>query len=140
MRQTCLEKYGVESFSQTNEFAKYHRKQIEYDSLTFDSSWEVTVYQYCKENNIPCEYQPNITFEYEYGGKEHYYHPDFLINGKIYEVKGDQFFDGDKMINPYDRTQDGLYEAKHQCMIKNNIIILNNISNEVINKILKGVA
>ena len=27
------------------------------------------------------------------------------------------------MINPYDRTQDGLYEAKHQCMIKNDVII-----------------
>lgn len=35
-------------------------------------------------------------------------------------------------------TKDELHEAKHQCMIKNNIIILNNISNEVINKILKG--
>ena len=46
------------------------------------------------------------------------------VDGKLYEVKGDQFFDGDKMINPYDRSQDGLYEAKHQCMIKNNIIIL----------------
>ena len=121
---TCVEKYGYEHYVQSPGFAKYHRKQIEYDSLTFDSSWEVTVYQYCKENNIPCEYQPNITFEYEYGGKEHYYHPDFLINGKLYEVKGNHFFDGDKMINPYDRTQDGLYEAKHQCMIKNNIIIL----------------
>ena len=137
-KKTCLEKYGVESFSQTNEFAKYHRKQIEYNGLTFDSSWEIIVYQYCKENNIPCEYQPDITFEYEYDGKKHYYHPDFLINGKLYEVKGGQFFDGNKMINPYDRTQDGLYEAKHQCMIKNDVIILNNISNEVINKILKG--
>ena len=128
---TCVEKYGYEHYVQSPEFAKYHRKQIEYDSLTFDSSWEVTVYQYCKENNIPCEYQPNITFEYEYGGKEHYHHPDFLINGKLYEVKGNHFFDGDKMINPYDRTQDGLYEAKHQCMIKNNIIILkeNDIKN-----------
>ena len=124
MRQTCLERYGVESFSQTNDFAKYHRKQIEYDGITFDSSWEVIVYKYCKENNIFCEYQPDITFEYEYDGKKHYYHPDFLINGKLYEVKGEQFFEGDKMINPYDRTQDGLYEAKHQCMIKNNIIIL----------------
>ena len=138
VRKTCIEKYGVENYAQTNEFAKYHRKQIEYDGLTFDSSWEVTVYQYCKENNIPCEYQPNITFEYEYDGKKHYYHPDFLIDGQLYEVKGDQFFDGDKMINPYDRTQDELYEAKHQCMIKNDVIILNNISNEVINKILKG--
>ena len=28
------------------------------------------------------------------------------------------------MINPYDRSQDVLYESKHQCMKDNNIIIL----------------
>ena len=27
--------------------------------------------------------------QYEYDGKVHTYHPDFLINGKVYEVKGD---------------------------------------------------
>ena len=27
------------------------------------------------------------------------------------------------MINPYDRSQDNIYEAKHQCMIKNNVKI-----------------
>lgn len=56
----------------------------------------------------------------------HKYHPDFLINDKLYEVKGDQFFEGNKMICPYDRNnyKDELAEAKHQCMIKNNIIIL----------------
>jgi hypothetical protein len=123
-RETCKEKYGVEYYTQTSEFAKYHRKQIEYDSITFDSSWEVIVYKYCKENNIPCEYQPNIQFEYEYDGKKHIYQPDFLINGKLYEVKGSQFFDGNKMINPYNRKLDIREESKHQCMIKNNIIIL----------------
>ena len=116
----------MENYAQTNEFTKYHRKQIEYDDLTFDSSWEVIVYQYCKENNIPCEYQPDITFEYEYGGKEHYYHPDFLINGKLYEVKGDHFFDGDKMICPFDRSKDELFEAKHQCMLHNSVIFIRN--------------
>ena len=28
------------------------------------------------------------------------------------------------MQNPFDHSQDGLYEAKHQCMLKNNIKIL----------------
>lgn len=74
----------------------------------------------------PCEYQPDIQFEYEYDGKKHIYQPDFLINGKIYEVKGDQFFEDDKMINPYDRTFDGLFESKHQCMLNNGVIILRN--------------
>lgn len=124
MKQTCLEKYGVESYSQTNEFASKRRKRIEYNNLTFDSSWEVVVYQYYQKNNISCEYQPEVNFEYYYNGEKHYYQPDFLIDGKLYEVKGDQFFDGDKMINPYDRNQDDLFEAKHQCMISNNVIIL----------------
>ena len=42
----------------------------------------------------------------------------------MYEVKGDQFFEGDKMINPFDRSQDGLFDMKHQCMIENNVVIL----------------
>lgn len=137
MKQSTFQKYGVDSFSQTNEFAKYHRKQIEYNGLTFDSSWEVKVYQYCKENSIPCEYQPNIQFEYEYDGKTHIYQPDFLINGKLYEVKGDQFFDGDKMICPYNRSQDGLYEEKHQCMKDNGIIIIKKKNINTLSNIIK---
>ena len=123
-KQTNLKKYGKEFYTQTHECHKKRRKRISYDNLTFDSSWEVKVYQYCKENNISCIYQPDIQFIYEYQGKEHVYQPDFLINDKLYEVKGDQFFEGDKMINPFDRSQDGLFEMKHQCMIENNVVIL----------------
>ena len=133
MKITCLERYGKEYYSQTEDFTLKKQKKYQYSDIQFDSSWEVKVYQYCKENNIPCEYQPDITFEYEYDGKKHYYHPDFLINGKLYEVKGEQFFEGDKMICPYNRNEykDGLTEAKHQCMIKNGVIILrkNDIKN-----------
>ena len=41
------------------------------------------------ENNIGFEYQPSISFEYEYDGKVHTYHPDFKVGDKIFEVKGD---------------------------------------------------
>ena len=34
-----------------------------------------------------------------------------------------------KMICPYDRTQDDIYEAKYQCMIKNNIKLF--LSNDI---------
>ena len=125
-KNTCIEKYGVENYSQTVEFSSKRRKRIKYNNLMFDSSWEVEVYMYCKENKIDCVYQPKVSFEYFYDGKKHRYHPDFLINGKLYEVKGDHFFDGDKMICPYNRNDymDGLFEAKHQCMLKNGVIIL----------------
>lgn len=121
---TNQRKYGCIHYCQTHEYHKKHRKRIEYDDTFFDSSWEVEVYKFCQEHNIECVYQPSIQFEYEYGGEIRIYQPDFLINGRLYEVKGDQFFDGDKMINPYDRTQDGIYESKHQCMIDNGVIIL----------------
>lgn len=134
-RQTCLERYGVPSYSQTHESATKRKKRVNFDNLTFDSSWEVIVYQYCQEHNIPCEYQPNVKFTYEYEGKTHVYQPDFIINGKICEVKGEHFYDGDKMICPFDRTQDGLFEAKHQCMIQNNVIV---IRQEDINKLKNG--
>ena len=124
MRNTCKERYGYEYYAQSPEFQKYHKKRVEYDGLTFDSSWEVIVYQYCKKYNKEFEYQPNIQLEYEYDNKKHYYQPDFLIDGQLYEVKGDQFFEGDKMINPYNRGQDELIESKYQCIIKNNVIIL----------------
>lgn len=125
IKQTCLDKYGVEHYSQTDEFAKQRRKRIAYDNLTFDSSWEVEVYKYCKEHNLQCIYQPNVKFKYVFSNKTRYYHPDFLIKGKLYEVKGDHFFKEDgTMQNPFNHAQDAAYEAKHQCMIINNVVIL----------------
>ena len=123
-QETCLNRYNVRSFSQTREFAIKRSKKIIYNDISFDSSWEVIVYKYCEKNNLSYEYQPEIQFKYYYNDKQHIYQPDFLIEGKLYEVKGDHFFEGDKMINPYDRTQDGLFESKHQCMLDNNVIIL----------------
>lgn len=31
------------------------------------------------------------------------------------------------MCNPFDHSQDALYEAKHQCMLNNNVRILKEI-------------
>lgn len=123
-KKKCQEKYGAEHYSRTHECATRRKKRVEYGGLTFDSSWEVIVYKFCHENNIPCVYQPDVQLTYVCDGIEHVYQPDFLINNQLYEVKGDQFFEGDKMINPYDRSQDPLFESKHQCMIQNGVIIL----------------
>lgn len=105
----------------------------------FDSTWEIIVYDFLAEHNIPFEYQPEISIPYEFNGTHHTYHPDFIVNDRIYEVKGDNFFrineitGKEEMFCPY-RDEDwsdekyewmcGLYEAKHQCMIVNNVEIL----------------
>ena len=108
--------------------------------VRFDSKWEITVFMFCRNNNIDCIYQPKVKFSYGHNGKQHTYHPDFLINGRIYEVKGDYFFSYDQklerevMICPiwmkkrvsYDTYIDlcAKYESKHQCMIANDVVIL----------------
>ena len=139
---TCVEKYGVEWYTQSNDYHKnkHHKyKSEKYPGFTFDSTWEIKVYEFCRDNNISIEYQPTISFEYKYDGRIWTYHPDFRINDKIYEVKGDQFFrinestGKEEMFLPY-RNPDwsdeqyewmcGKFEAKHQCMLNNGVIIL----------------
>ena len=141
-KQTNLERYGVENYAQSNEYHKKEHKRYtnpKYPYMTFDSSWEFIVYDFLLENKINFEYQPPISISYEYKGTKHTYHPDFLVNGKIYEVKGDNFFrinessGKEEMFCPY-RNKDwsnekyewmcGLYEAKHQCMNENGVAIL----------------
>jgi hypothetical protein len=125
-KKTNLEKYGFSSPIQNYEIQKRSKMRYFYDNKCFDSSPEIALYIYLKDNHIDFEYQPNVRFEYlNEDSNIHYYFPDFRIEDKFYEIKGDQFFDeNNKMINPYDRSQDIIYESKQKCMIKNNIIIL----------------
>ena len=142
MRETILKKHGVEYYSQTEEYhKKVHKKYSnpKYPGMTFGSSWEFLVYDFLLENHIDFEYQPAISLPYGYQGTQHTYHPDFRVGDRIVEVKGDNFFrinedtKKEEMFCPYrdkdwsDEKYDwmcGLYEAKHQCMIQNDVIIL----------------
>lgn len=125
-KQTNLERYGVEYTSQNRDIRLKQQTRYMYNNIHFDSSPEIALYIYLKDNHIDFEYQPDVSFEYlNEDSNIHYYFPDFRIEDKFYEIKGDQFFDeNNKMINPYDRSQDILYESKQKCMIDNNIIIL----------------
>lgn len=130
LQRTCLEKYGVRSYSQTNEFAKKIHHSSELNNIKFDSSWELKIAKFCIEHNIEFEYQPNNYFEYEYNGKIYHYFPDFKIHEKFYEVKGNQFIKEDgSWQNPWNHSDDKKQEARHQCCLANNVIILS--SNEL---------
>ena len=137
VKSTCIERWGYDNFSKSPLFALYHRSRILHDGIWFDSHWEVKVYDFLVEHNIPFDYQIE-PIPYEYDGVVHYYFPDFWVNGRIYEVKGDHFFrinestGKEEMFCPfrYDWSDEyyewkcGQYEAKHQCMLANNVIIL----------------
>ena len=124
IKETCLERYGVEHPMQNHEIFCKTKKKYEYDGLMFDSKPEIEFYKKLKDENADFEYQPDIFFEYEYEGKTHKYYPDFRIGNEYVELKGAYFFKDGKMINPYNNAEDALYEAKHQCMIKNGIKII----------------
>lgn len=123
-------KYGVEYSSQNPIVRRKQATKYKYDDVNFDSKPEIAYYIWLKDNNIDFEYQPNVKFVYFYQNKIHYYIPDFKVGGEYVEIKGIHFFKNhnvnETMINPFDRTQDDKYEAKHQCMIKNNVKILTN--------------
>ena len=99
---------------------------ILYDNERFDSFPELAVWIYAKDYSWEIEREP-VSFKYIVEEKEHYYFPDFRINGQLVEIKGLQFFEDKdptkKMINPYDSSRNELAEAKHQCALQNNVAI-----------------
>ena len=83
------------------------------------------MYIYLTDKSIDFQYKPKICIQYTYNNEIHYYNPDFIVEGHIIEIKGDHFFKEDgTMCNPYGHSQDALYEAKHQCMLANDVKIL----------------
>lgn len=137
-RKSCLEKYGVDNPNKIPEvrekirktcyerFGQYWNHQYDrycYDGKVFDSSWELKYYTYLKKSGKNFKYHPNLGIKYiGEDGKEHLYEPDFLIDGKIFEIKGDHFFKEGVLVNPYDNFKPQI--KKQECMKKNNVIIL----------------
>ena len=139
--EKCQELWGVDNYAQTTEFHKRCHKRYtnpKYPELSFATTWEFKVYDFLTMNHIQFEYQPEISIPYKCEGTHHTYHPDFLVNGRIVEVKGDNFFrineetgkeemyltwKGNLSDEEYE-WKCKVMEAKHQCMIANNVIIL----------------
>lgn len=128
IQKTNINRYGYKFAILHPELRNKIHKKYTYDNKQFDSMPEIAYYIWLTENNIDFIYQPNISFEYTYEEKIHKYFPDFLVNNKLQEIKGSHFFEdhdiNKKMINPFDSSLNGLFEAKHQCMIKHNVNIL----------------
>lgn len=112
IKSTNLKKYGVENPQQNREIQKKTLSHYKYDGLNFDSSWELAVFIYCVDNNIPIIRLP-VRFEYyDKNNKKHYYFPDFLINNKLVEIKGPQYLDENNQLKNKD---------KQKCMDNNNV-------------------
>ena len=139
-RKTCLKKYGTEFYLQTDECKQRSMKsKLEkygdafysglviyyYDNIYFRSKPELCFYIYNKDQGKDIVYEPHPYFKYQCEDKEYYYKPDFLLENKLYEIKGDYFFDdAGNLINPYDRSLDNIAKAKQLCMEEHNVTVL----------------
>ena len=132
IEESMLKKYGVRRYAQTEEFHWKSQHRYIYDDETFDSFPELALYLYCIDHGYSIKRAPT-KLRYSYAGGEHYYIPDFEINGRLVEVKGDQFFKEDGTMQcPFDHSYDGLAEAKHQCMLNNNVLIVRSSEYKVV--------
>lgn len=123
--ETLLKNYGVRSPMLSSELRSRQNVRIMYNEKKFDSMAELAFYIWLVENNIQFDFQVDAGFTFLFNGKTHMYFPDFKIGDLYFEIKGDHFFKEDgTMQNPYDHSQDALYEAKHQCMLEHDVIIL----------------
>lgn len=111
--ETMLELYGVTNNSKSPTFHKTKTKQYEYNNEMFDSSWELAVWIFFTDNNLPISREP-VRIPYIDGTKERTYFPDFLVGDTLLEIKGDNFF-----------TPDGVFKetGKLKCMTDNNVVI-----------------
>lgn len=93
-----------------------------YQGIHFDSSWELAVYIWLTDHNKKFLYHPPIPFKYiGDDNKEHEGYPDFLIEGKFYELKGTQFFNENH--EPFNKYTQKFWWGKFQAMKENNITI-----------------
>jgi hypothetical protein len=113
VKKAMIEKYG--------EIGRV--KGYWYEDTHFDSSFELAYYIWLKDNDRQFLYHPPFTFEYIGDDNEtHVYHPDFLVEGKFYEIKGTQFFNNKG--EPYNMYTKSFWWEKYRSMKDNGVVIL----------------
>lgn len=104
--KTKLDKYGKLNF----------KFNYLYNSEPFDSMWELAFYIYHKDNNYNIIRNPTI-LQYNFNGNTYNYEVDFSVDGKLYEIKGDNLLRKMSIENTKDN-------AKYRCMLDNNVNII----------------
>ena len=122
-KETCLERYGVSNYGQSELAQKNRFKNYIQNGIFFDSLPELDFYNYCILNKIDIERNYDY-LEYIYDDKVHRYYPDFKLNGIYIELKGKHLQKDGKWINPFNVNDSGFYEAKWKCAIDNKVVII----------------
>lgn len=114
---TNLERYGVDNYTKTKEYTQnfikdnlikfgveYPAQNIdihnktqksglkikEYNGISYQGTYELDFLKFCESNNIKVKKPESI--KYRYKEKNRWYHPDFIINNLIIEIKSDYYY------------------------------------------------
>lgn len=121
--ETCLLKYGASRYPQTAEYRRKACRRYYYQGEHFDSSWELAVWIYAQDHKEDIVHEP-YALEYELEGQTHFYHPDFLYQGVLIEVKGDHMIQEGKISLPWkEASAEKKSMAKQHCMDQNGVIL-----------------
>ena len=136
---TCISKYGVSNIAQLPEtrekmnntlFKKTGkrftggcngRSKIYYNGMWFDSKHELLYYYWCLENGLEILRNPK-GLPYYIGESKHTYYPDFIVEGRIIEIKGRDIINENGILLDK-RTKEELWE-KTACLFDNEVEII----------------
>ena len=79
-----------------------------YKGIYCDSTYELAYLIYCLDHNIDIK-RCDESFEYELNGTKHMYHPDFVVNGTIIEIKNYYREENDIKLNAINKDKKILY-------------------------------
>ena len=137
-KATCLQRYGTENGGASLQAQLKAKRRYIYNGIGFDSAPELALFIWLVDNQIQFEYHSSFCFEYQFEGQTCRYYPDFHLKScnLWIELKGDHFFKPDGTMHcPFKKRSQSIeqhwrlcqkYEAKHQCMQRNKVMILRN--------------
>lgn len=128
---TTRKRYGVKFPCLTDKCLNTSKVCYEYNSITFDSKWELCYYIKQHETGIDIQRYKGKGFVYEVDGVTHRYFPDFIVDGSIVEIKGEHFFneEGD-LVNPFtnDKHLQTISIQKGRLMESLGVIVITDVT------------
>lgn len=132
-KETWIRIYGVDNPMKNKDIVQktivskhfdiLKKRGLIFDEIYFDSSWELAFYIWLKDNNKQFIYHPNTPIEYlDDTNTIRFYYPDFLVEGKFIEIKGNQFFN--EKEEPYNLYKKEYWWNKYNMLVNNNVYIM----------------
>ena len=96
---TLVERYGTKYVMQNKRVLERARAKYYFEGLEFDSSWELYYFLWLRDSGVEFEYKPR-GIRYAKDGTPHFYYPDFLVESRYVDVKGDHLYRDGWLTSP----------------------------------------